>query len=194
MELVNYYKKLLDFLSKLLKINDNLPYLVVGKNNKILYSEAKIPFEYEENKGRFYSENNILYINLDVGDITKYHDELFTIIYEFRRFYQLKQIEMYPDSCIENKEIVKNWKYNYENYIESDDNKEYFKQDIEIDASVFTIYIYETIYLKECFINADYPQEKCDKYYELFKNKYSKNDINLILNDINFEPLIIFNL
>lgn len=184
MKIEDFYNKLIDFLSKLLGI-DEKPNLIIGKNKKIYYNPNNIDFEYEEVNARFYTENNILYLNLDKHN-EKTHDEIFSVIHEFRHFYQLKQIENNI-----NTELVKKWEANFDNYLQFGEDG-YYNQEVEIDANAFTVYMVQCLFRKPCYINSKFNQKMVDNYIELYIKEYKIEKIRQILKEMNFDIECLF--
>lgn len=184
MKIENFYDELINFLSILLELKEK-PNLIIGKNEKIYYNPNNIDFEYKEVNARFYTENNILYVNLDKHN-EKTHDEIFSVIHEFRHFYQLKQIENNI-----NTELVKKWKSNFDNYLQFGEDG-YYSQEVEIDANAFTVYIVQCLFRKKCYVSLKFDQNKIDYYIELYVIEYNTEKIRKILKEMNFNVECLF--
>ena len=160
MELIEYYKKFIEFLSLLLDMEDK-PNLVIAKNKKIIFNEENVNIRYIDVNAKFFTNTNTIYMNLDKHDL-KSHDEIFSIIHEYRHFFQLQQILNIKES-LEDESIVLNWKSNFDNYINFG-NDGFYKQDIEIDANAFTLFIVQKLLQRPCYINSKFDSNKIDRY------------------------------
>lgn len=181
-----YYEKLIEFLVELTNLKE-FPNLIFGKDNKIIYNKKNIDFKYQEVNAKFYTENNVLYVNLDKHNL-KSHDEIFAVVHEFRHFYQLNQVLNNNNDF-----IVRKWKNNFDNYLNFGENS-YYEQDVEIDANAFTVYIISSLFNRACYINENFNSKKVDEYILLYEKEYSYIKIKNILKSIDFEPKRLFEL
>ena len=116
MKIEDFYTKLIKFLSLLVKLEEE-PCLIIAKDKKIYYKSNDIDFEYIDVVAKFYSKNNIIYVNLD-KHINKSHNEIVSVIHEYRHFYQFKQIEKSNKNS-----MVKVWEKNFAHYIPYGENR-----------------------------------------------------------------------
>ena len=70
----------------------------------------------------------------------------------------------------------------------------YYEQDIEIDANSFTVFMIESIFKKQCFINENFSKEKIKFYMNLYKDRYNENTIKYFIDKTGFTPQKLFNL
>lgn len=188
MDLVNYYKKLIEFLSLLLGI-ENKSNLVFAKDKRIIYNEKNIEIDYIDVSAKFFTENETIYINLDKHNL-QVHDEIFSVIHEYRHYYQLNQI-LHINSLLEDEDIIKVWKENFDNYINFGDDG-FYKQDVEIDANAFTIFIIQKLFQKGCYINPKFDRNMINKYFDLYEKKYTDNKIQSKLKETKVNVLHLF--
>lgn len=188
MDLVNYYKKLIKFLNLLLEI-ENKPNFVIAKDKTIIYNEKNVDIGYIDINAKFFTENETIYINLDKHN-PQTHDEIFSLIHEYRHYYQLNQI-LNINRLLENKDIIKVWKENFDNYINFG-NEGFYKQDIEIDANAFTVFIIQKLFQRECYINSKFDRNKIDKYFDLYEKKYTDKKIQSKLKETELNVVSLF--
>ena len=103
---------------------DELPNFIFAKDEQIIFSDIDSKFEYIDVNAKFFTENNLLYINLDKHNL-EVHDEIFSVVHEYRHFYQLCQINLMQANkeIKEKKSIIQIWKRNFDNYINFGDNR-----------------------------------------------------------------------
>ena len=169
MELIEYYEKFIEFLNLLLN-EKNKPNLVVVKNKKIIFNEKNVNIKYIDINAKFLTDTNTIYINLDKHNIEK-HDEIFSITHEYRHFFQFQQI-LNINKSLEDENVVLSWKFNFDNYINFG-NENFYKQDIEIDANAFTVFIIQKLFKRPCYINSKFDSSKIEEYFNLYKKKYT---------------------
>ena len=189
--MIDYYENLIKFLCKITGISE-LPNLIIAKDKKIHYNKKNFDFCYQNVNAKFYTENNIIYINLDLHEL-KIPDDLFSIIHEFRHYYQLHQVLNYPNLISEKKYIVKKWEKNFDNYINFGKDG-YYEQDIEIDANAFTLYIMEFLFDVPCYIDKKFSSEKISFYNSIYLQKYNYIEMQDILDEMQFEVYDRFDL
>lgn len=188
MDLVNYYKKLFEFLSLLLEI-ENKPNFVIAKDKTIIYNEKNVDIDYIDINAKFFTENETIYINLDKHNLQT-HDEIFSVIHEYRHYYQLNQI-LHVNKLLEDKDIIKVWKENFDNYINFG-NEGFYKQDVEIDANAFTVFIIQKLFQRECYINSKFDRNKIDRYFGLYEKKYTYKKIQSKLEETKLNVFSLF--
>ena len=188
MDSITYYKKFLEFLRLLLDI-ENKPNLVIAKDNSIIYNENNIDIDYIEINAKFFTYTNTIYVNLDRHNLES-HDEIFSLVHEYRHYYQLQQIED-TDRLLENENIVATWKENFDNYINFG-SRDFYKQEIEIDANAFTVFIVQKLFQRPCYINSKFDSNKIEKYFDLYKKKYTDKKIQDELEKIKLNVYDLF--
>ena len=188
MELIEYYEKFIEFLNLLLDVK-NKPNLVVVKNKKLIFNEKNVNIKCIDTNAKFLTDTNTIYINLDKHNIEN-HDEIFSITHEYRHFFQFQQI-LNINKSLEDKNVVSSWKFNFDNYINFG-NEDFYKQDIEIDANAFTVFIIQKLFQRPCYINSKFDSNKVEKYFDLYKKKYTDKKIQDMLGTIKLNVYDLF--
>ena len=188
MELIEYYKKFIEFLKLLLDMK-NKPNLVIAKSKKIIFNEENVDIKYINTNAKFFTGINTIYINLDKHSVEN-HDEIFSVTHEYRHFYQYQQI-LNTDKSLEDENTIANWKLNFDKYI-SFGYEDFYKQDIEIDANAFTVFIIQKLFQRPCYINSKFDSNKIEKYFDLYKKKYTDKKIQDNLEKIRLNVYDLF--
>ncbi len=188
MEIVEYYKKYIEFLGLVLRLKIK-PNLVIAKNKKIIYNDQEVDIKYIDINAKFFTEHNIIYINLDKHNMET-HDEIFSVTHEYRHFFQYQQI-LNPNMSSEDKNILAIWKHNFDNYINFG-NEDFYKQDIEVDANTFTIFIIQKLFNRNCYINSKFDINKIEKYLDIYAKKYTNRKIKSNLKKVKLDVFDLF--
>lgn len=131
-------KRIINRVSEDLQIGTiNIEYEAIGKR-----------FQTESNAAETSALSKIIYINSDwVKNHTQNIDqtELKAILYhEVRHLYQMSEINKFElgEKTKESSEIIKKWRDNFSNYIRNiNENIDYYKQPVEIDAIAYAFYL-----------------------------------------------------
>lgn len=165
---------------------------IIAENSKFYQVNEKIfwGFTWIEDitiMGNCDKKSNLIELNLQsvihAFKNNLFYDVEYFVNHEIRHIFQHIKIREF-DNGIDNgvdKELIKQWKYEEENYIKVKDengniNESYFKQDIEMDAYAFSLAIMKykygevDLYIPECYGQDFY--ELVDWWINHFKEEY----------------------
>lgn len=144
------------------------------------------------------SSGNNIYINkpwLEKSILEKHQDDIeFYIFHELRHIHQFISIEkmLRREECQDSYEEIKQWKYNFENYIRNIDDisqEQNLNQDVEVDANAYGISLLNLYYMNNGKFTPRFQYslpEEAYKIADVHSRKYyqTKKELNEFLREM----------